>query len=294
MKNIIIITMTAAFALLAVLSCGEPGPKDYAISPATGMAFVVTTDYNIGSYATIDMESLISYDDIGGDGIIHSDASARYFFGKIYIVNKQGRDNIQVLEPSLNYKTIMELSMGAGSNPHDIIAVSTDRAYVTRYNKGDIWIIDPSTGLKTGGIDISVYAHSTAAGKPRMSYLYYHEPTQRLFVEIQRLKGDWNPSEYSSVLVIDTDPANDNYNSVIADIKLQWGSESAINPYSRFRYVPKELWQPDTPDGNDHIFVSCVGLFGFFSTLDCGIVAIDIQDMHCEEGYILKEVTAGA
>jgi len=280
--------------LFALFSCDvpeilkEPAAKDVPFSQATNVAFVLTTDYQTGSYSTIDIQTLKTSKDLGM-GHIHSDACVRASHGRVYIINRLGRDNIQTLDPIANFQTINELSMGTSSNPHDIILVSQEKAYVTRYGEGELWIINPSTNEKIGEIDISEYADSSTGGKPRMSHLYYHADTKRLFVEIQRLKADWYPADYSSAVVIDTET-----DSVITEIKLQWGNESATNPYTHFRYVPREDWQPVPPDNNDHIFVSCVGYFGFWIQLDCGIVAIDIQDMECEEGYVFSEETANA
>lgn len=271
----------------------EPKPKNIPISPSSNIVFIATSDYQTGSYSTIDIDSFTAYNDLG-PGNIHSNVSVRYFFDKVYIINRLGRDNIQVLEPTHNFQTLREISMGANSNPADIALVNPESAYVTRYNEKELWIINPTTGIKTGEIDLSDYAHSSTDGKPRMSRLYYHEETERLFVQIQRLKSDNRPSEYSSVIVIDTDPVSASYNSVISEIRLEWADVHATNPYSDFRFVPGAWWQPDTADGNDHLFISCVGFFGYWIELDCGIVAIDIQDLVCEQGYILKETDANA
>lgn len=278
-----------------ILSACNPEPSN--LGPPQGV-FVLTSDYSTGSFSVFDPDTLTAYNDIGPH-MVHSDAMVRYFSAMpdyVYIINRYGQDNIQALNRHLNYTTVFQESMGTLSNPHDICVVDSGRAYVTRYEESRLWIIDPATGQKTGEIDLSAYADDTMPGIPHMSRMYHHESTQRLFVAIQRLASNWHPSEYSSVIVIDTDVSSSNCNEVIDEIQLTWaeGSETinATNPTTKFSYVPAAWWQPSTADGHDHIFISCVGEFGHFFQLDCGIVAIDVTDLHCESGYVLSEATA--
>ncbi len=284
----------------------DPEPEDSRGGPATNALFVVTTDYSTGAFAVIDLNSLVSYK--YELGVIHQDAEARVFNGLVYVVNRLGRDNIQILNPKNKYKTIREISMKSladtgNCNPHDIVVVEPDRAYVSRYGEKTMWIINPQSGKKTGEIDLSGYAAPDAHGLPRMSTMYYHKEAKRLFVTAQRLKEDWHISNYSSILVIDVDKNSAKYNQVIKEIKLQevsWGM-NATDPYTNLRFVPASMWDPKgaTPaeKTHDHLFVSCTGNFGFFFELDCGIVAIDVQEMkmakgYDKKGYVLCETTA--
>lgn len=288
-----------ATAVLTLVTACEPKPVEMMSSLPEGV-FVLTTDYSTGSFSIIDPANLISYNDVGLY-MVHSDAMVRYFSSMpdyVYIINRLGQDNIQALDRLNSYDTVFQESMGSSSNPHDIWVVDNSRAYVTRYGASRLWIINPATGKKTGEIDLSAYADDTIPGLPRMSRLYHHDGEQRLFIAVQRLASNWHPSEFSSVIVIDTDPSSADYNTVIAEIQLSWteGTDTinATNPYTNFRYVPDAWWDPPSGnDGHDHLFISCVGEFGYFFQLDCGIVAIDVTDLHCEAGYILSEVTAG-
>ncbi len=174
------------------------------------------------------------------------------------------------------------------------MVIDSGRAYVTRYNCSELWIIDPSTAQKTGEINLSAHAHASAAGVPHMSRMFHYTQSGRniVFVALQRLNDTMAPSDYSLVIAIEADPASPDRDSVIAEIPLGWDGHSARNPYTAFRHVPAAWWQPPIPDGNDHLFISCVGRFGYDFALDGGIVAIDPVDMHCEEGYVLSETTA--
>ena len=43
------------------------------------------------------------------------------------------------------FPVLRQLNVGEGSaaNPHDVIAVSAHKAYVTRYDRPELWIVDP-------------------------------------------------------------------------------------------------------------------------------------------------------
>ncbi|HOO71510.1 MAG TPA: hypothetical protein PK926_07090 [Spirochaetota bacterium] len=286
-------------ALFFLFGACEPRPDDSCYAPDSGI-FVVTTDYSTGSYSVIDPDILETYNDIGKHKI-HSDAMVRYFSSVpdyVYIINRLGQDNIQALNRNENYSTVYQVSTGNSSNPHDLWVVDPERAYVSRYGESSLLIMNPSSGKITGSVDLSGYGDSSVNGIPRMSRLYHHDGLKRLFVAVQRLASSWHPSEYSSVIVIDTDESSPTCNEVIREIKLTWdeGTETinATNPYTNFRYVPDSWWDPPTGDDHhDHLFISCVGEFGYFFQLDCGIVAIDVTEMSCEQGYVLSEETAG-
>ncbi len=283
--------------LIAVLISCEPMPDDAAWGPPQGL-FVITSDYSTGSFSIVDPLTMQAYNDVGLRRV-HYDAFARYFKimpDYVYVVNRLMGDNIQVLDRTDNYGTVAQESTDQGSNPQDIAVVSDTVAYVTRYNKKALWIVNPATAVKTGEIDLSPFAAAGTNGVPYMSRLYHHESGGRslLFVALQRLGSDMTPSEYSSIAVIEADPSSADCNTVIAEILLRWGAESATDPYTAFRLVPASWWQPAVPDGHDHLFISCVGNFGYSFALDCGIVAIDPVDLHCEEGYVLSETETGS
>ncbi len=268
------------------------------IAPPSNVAFVVTSDFATGSYACIDLDSYVAYEQ--ELGIIHKDALVRVFNNRVYVINRFGRDNIQIINPQNEYETEREISMKqegdpGDCNPFDIALVEPDRAYVTRHNEPTILIINPQTGDIIGDIDISQYAPYSAGGIPRARYMYFHGPTMRLFVACERLRGNGHVAGYSSVLVVDVDSSHGaTYNRVIREISMrvdEWGdgSDHWINakfPFSKFQYVDHNDWDPALGDStSDHLFISCVGNFGSSFELDCGIVAIDIQNMKISKGY---------
>ncbi|MCK4303500.1 MAG: T9SS type A sorting domain-containing protein, partial [Candidatus Eisenbacteria sp.] len=134
-------------------------------------------------------------------GPLHADAIARYYDGLVYVVNRYGADNIQVLDPGDSFSTVLQFSTGAGSNPQDICFVEADRAFVTRYDRPELWEVDPLTGDHTDTIDLAPLADGD--GVPEMHGMAIHGGY--LYVTLQRLDRDywWIPVYPSYLAVID-------------------------------------------------------------------------------------------
>lgn len=287
MKAVAAIVAATAFM---ITSCSPDFGRPW--SPADNVAFVVTSNFSdSASFSTVDISTLIPYIDVGA-GMIHTDAYCRYMNNKIYIINARGRNNLQIIDPADSYETEREISLkedeNDNCNPHDAVAVSPSKAYVTRYNSSKLWIVDPGTGTKTGEIDLSFYADGASNGVPCMDKIYYDASRQRLWVSLQRLdiSDNYKTTAYSSVLVIDTTT------EAITEIKLNQGV-TAKNPATHFRFVPSGIWQPAPADNNDHLFISCIGENGFNYAEDGGIIALDLESMEMETGYVITEAVLG-
>jgi hypothetical protein len=239
----------------------------------------VNTDYTTGSFSKITLSDF-TVNNLH-KGTILTDPAVRSYNGLIYVINRYDGSNIQVIDPSKGNVITTEMSMGTSVNPQDICVVSPTKAYVTRYDAKELWIINPLTLVKTGEIDLSSYT-ADSSGIPCMHKIYFDSARSQVFVSLQRLQrssGYKPPVDYSSVLVLDT-----NTDSIKANIHL-----IATNPYSDFVAVPHSLWAPAIDDNNDHLFISCGGYSGFYYQEDAGVVAIDPVDLHCESGYIVDE-----
>jgi hypothetical protein len=194
--------LAAALAALALAACEETVtdstppfrlPADY--------AFVVTTDYSTGAGAVVSADTLLApYCNVEP---VYYDAVARWYDGRVYVVNRHGADNIQVLDPYSGFATIKQFSVGNGSDPHDIAFVSRSRAFVTRFNEPQMWIVDTNAGRRSGLIDFSWLAD--ADGIPEMDHLLV--VGDRMFVGIDRLDRSggliWPPVGTSYLAVID-------------------------------------------------------------------------------------------
>ncbi|HEV7731333.1 MAG TPA: hypothetical protein VGR62_04185 [Candidatus Binatia bacterium] len=153
-------------------------------SGGSGRAVVVTTDFETGLLASV---GLTGARRVGHpDASIHSDAVVRVAGGMVFVLNRFLGDSVQRLDAK-TLRTRLECSTGIASNPHDLALVAPDKAYVTRYDRPELWIVDPSATdcarFRRGTIDLSSFAD--ADGLPEMSQMTL--AGGRLFVAIQRL-----------------------------------------------------------------------------------------------------------
>ncbi len=235
-------------------------------------ALVVTSDFSSGSTTVLDIASSKSAT-LNVESVF-SDATARYFNGYFYVVNRVGADNVQVLDPDNNFATALQFSVGNGSNPHDIGFVSASKAYVTRYDSNILWIVDPSDGSFTGSIDLSSYAD--VDGLCEMDQILVHDGLA--YVTVQRLDRNnfYQPTGTSYLVVIDvatdaivdTDPVT----AGVQPITL-----TGTNPFTEIKLFM------------DNLFVSTVGNF---VAADGGVEFIDPVSSS-STGFVLTEAVAG-
>jgi WD40 repeat protein len=241
---------------------------------ATEFAFITTTDYSSGCASVVWLDPDYTTEICAAP--IHSDAVARWYGGLIYVINREGADNIQILDPEDGFSTLSQYSTGNGTNPKDIAFVSPGKAFVSRYDSNDLLIMDPSTGTHLGTIDLSLFADGD--GLCEMDHMLIKDGI--LFVSIQRIDRNnfWIPVGDSYVAVIDaaadtlidTDPASPGVQAIPL---------SASNPYTDLKF---------DSDGYT-ILVSCVGFWGLS---DGGIEMIDPASMS-SLGFMITESAAG-
>lgn len=112
----------------------------------------------------------------------------------------------------------LDVSTGFFANPHDVVAVSATKAYVTRYEVNatptadpsdhddgdDLLVIDPSTPAITGRIPMAGHvvavAGATLQARPDRARLI----DGKLFVALQSLSGDFMTAGHGRLVVIDT------------------------------------------------------------------------------------------
>ncbi len=269
----------ALLALVALASCTSGGVEDRTPSeqppPLAGTsAFVVTTDFQTGSFAVF---PVLQPDAIARNvERIHSDAVAREHDGLVYVVNRLGGDNIQAIDPAHGYATRWQCSVENGSNPHDIAFAAPNKAYVTRYERSSILIVDPTTGpdcasFVRGTVDLSALADGD--GLPEMDQAVVIDG--ELFVTLQRLdrRNFFRPSGTSLIAVIDV--ATD---AVVGAITL-----TGTNPFAETAGLA-----PDPVTGK--LVLPEVGEFGRAD--DGGIERID-PATRTAEGFFVTEADLG-
>jgi hypothetical protein len=165
------------------------------------------------------------------------------------VINRSGQDNIQVIDPAQNYATIHQYSTGNGSNPYDIAFVSATKAYVSRYDRADVLIMNPNTGVSPGSISLAMFAD--ADGLPEMDHMI--RVGRWLFVSIQRLNRNnfYTPTGPGLVAVIDTQA------DTVVDVDPATPGKQAItlafaNPVTAIAF----------DRANTRLLVGCEGAYG--------------------------------
>jgi len=246
----------------------------FSASGAADFAFITTTDYSSGSASVIWLDPGHTTDI--GVAPIHSDAVARWHDGLVYVINRAGADNIQILDPENDFSTLSQYSTGNGTNPKDIAFVSPNKIFVSRYDSNDLLIMDPATGTHLGTIDLSQFADGD--GLCEMDHMIMKDGI--LFVAIQRIDRNnyWMPvgDSYIAVIdaaadsLIDVDPGSPGVQAIPL---------TASNPFTDLKF---------DSDGYT-ILVACAGLWG---VADGGIEMIDPVSM-TSLGFMITEAAAG-
>jgi hypothetical protein len=234
-------------------------------------AFAFTSDFSTGSLSVADLASRAVSLDVSAVG---SDAVLRYSGGLLYVVNRFGGDNIQVIDPT-TYATVRQFSVGNGSNPQDIVFISSTKAYVSRYGSASLLVVNPSNanGLPQSSISLAGFADSD--GLPEMARMI--KVGRYVFVACQRLTS-FAASNPSMVVVIDSQT------NQVVDVDPNTAGVQAItltlrNPVTAFDYdrVHGRLW------------IGCAGDFG---VLDGGVEVINPYTF-ADEGVLVTEATLG-
>lgn len=227
----------------------------------TGRIGVVTSDLGpTGRFSTMHPEGIA----LPFFTPIHSDATARYdsFTGYVYIMNRLGRDGIQVLDPTRSYLTISEYSTGNMSNPHDIVVAQNGKGYISLYGKNSILVVNPVSGAVVRSISLAGY--SDLDGIPEVSGL--HAEGNRVFAVLQRLDETnpfvtWPPADGFQSLLIEIDA---NADSIVAVHNLPYS-----NPFSKLRRT--NLF------GQPYLVIACPSWMGFNQRIDGAIIGFNLN-----------------
>jgi len=239
-----------------------------------GRAIVASTDFETGMLDTVAVRPprRVAHPDAD----IHSDAVIRVSGGMVFVVNRFLGDNIQRLDPAQGLRTRFQCSTGNGSNPHDLVVVAPDKAYVTRYDRPELWVVDPSVSdcdhFRTGVIDLSAFADGD--GLPEMDQMAVVEG--RLFVTVERLdrRRGFAPTGPSRLVVIDV--ATD---TVSGDITLH-----GANAFGDSSSIVRE------PDSGK-LVVASVG--DIYAVGDGGLERVDPYTLHADGAFFVDENQLG-
>ncbi len=242
-------------ALLHIFSCSWQF-DDTAVLFSHNCVVVHTSDQmSSAGIAVVSLDTLECR--VSSSGTLHTDASLYAFHNSIYVLNRLGRDNIQLLNPYDNYATVSEVSLHRGGsgrpNPHGM-AFTEYNAFITCYDDSHMAVYDIVDNRITERIDLSRYGYNSTV--PCMSALYYNEETGLLYAALQRLdRHSFVPSDYS--LIISLDPVN---HSVVQESAIEAEGALYTNPYSKFRLVESGQWH-HANSALSILMVSCTGHF---------------------------------
>lgn len=247
----------------------------------TGMAAaqdrgaVIATDYNTTAYVkSHTMEA--PYTVPAGNGQpVHHDAVMRWHDGLLYVINRGGADNIQVLDPEQGFDTVQQYSLGLGRNVQDLAWRGDGTAYVSCYDTTELLHIDPADGTILAVISTATFAD--ADGLPETGWLLMHGG--RLFITCQRLDRDnwYAPVGDSYLLVLDPDT----HQWVDCDAQ-QAGTQGILLSYTN-PYTSIDV------DG-DVLVVGCVGNYGM---QDGGVDRVDPEQLVSLGGEVTEAELGG-
>jgi hypothetical protein len=237
---------------------------------------VLTADprSGVGSYSVVDLATRSVTKDIRRGGV-HSDALARSFGGRVYVVNRLNADNIQIIDPQQGYTTPAnaQVSVDNGTNPQDIAFVNASKAYVSRQSRTSrLLILNPTTLARLGELELgALIKPNDFDGSPEPAFMLVNNGL--LYVVLQHLDKTaalFPPLAPGEIVVID--PFTD---SIVTVVQLP-----CTNPLSPLHFSPTLK----------RMLVSCVGNFG---VIDGGIVAIDPMTNTVDSGISITEATLG-
>lgn len=276
-RSILLLTFSL-IGLIHLIGCSkDKNPTQPPYVPGPGLhVIVVTTDYTSGAISVADADTnfLALHNDLDA---VHPDAVARVADGLVYVVNRLGGDNVQVLDPQGSFRTIRQFSTGVGSNPHDIAVIAPDRAYVSCNGTPFLLDVDPRNGSVRDSISLARTADRD--GIPDMDRLFYRAPY--LYVAIQRIDyadSTYNPVPPSVIAIVDTradtladaDPGTPGVNVITL---------AGLNPCA-----PMVL-----SDAGDVLLIPESGRYG---VLDGGVEKVDLTSWS-SAGWLVREQDLG-
>jgi hypothetical protein len=268
-------TTTGALILTDPQSGESATSSPSSASTVPNVAFVLTTDFSTGSYSVVDLATRNVTKDIRLGGV-HSDAIARFFSGRVYVVNRLGADSIQLIDPQLGFTTPTngELSVGNGTNPQDIVFVNANKAYVSRLDSPKLFILNPTTLQSTGELDLSrlVKPNDMVDGSPEPAYMLIRNGL--VYVALQHI--DFTQSQLPKVANREVVVINPTTDSIMTVITL-----NGKNPVSELLFSPTL----------NRILVSSVGNFAVID--GGGIEMINPETNTVDAQLAVSEATLG-
>jgi hypothetical protein len=174
----------------------------------TAVIATVAADYSSGAHCVADV------DPVGGPRTIQTNLlptgsdifvmAYENFFYRLESSQAQNVTKFDIAAPDIPVYQYSVLDSGeTKANPHAMIFVNSQKAYLLRYDSTKAWIVNPSATteaeFKIGELDLSAYADDD--GVPEMQSGVIVDGV--LYITLQRL-NNWAPTETAYVALFDT------------------------------------------------------------------------------------------
>lgn len=146
----------------------------------TAVLATVSEDYAVGALATVDLETGGVTDeivDLSGDPVVVVSG------GLVFQLNRYSYDTVRVYTPGDWSRPLTEFALADLADPHDV-EVCAGKAFLTQYGRSEVLVFDPTTGVRTGSVDLSAY--DDGDGSPEASHMVQAD-NGRLYVAHQNL-----------------------------------------------------------------------------------------------------------
>jgi hypothetical protein len=221
-------------SLLLAAACGDniappAGDPDAAPDPGpdaavTAKAIITAGDFNVtGTIATIALPSrTVTANAVAG--VAQGDPIIRRFGSEVVIVNRQGGDNVTVLDATTLQLVGEQMATGAGSNPQDVAAVGR-KLYLPALGTTGVVVLNRDQPATPTTIDLSAF---DADGRPDCNSAYAVD--NRVYVVCGILDSNFMARGNGRVAVIDaaTDTVIDDF-----DLGIQ-------NPNGQVQRTPED------------------------------------------------------
>ncbi len=158
-------------ALLALLLT-----RGVAYGASDGKIVITTSDYSSGNTAMFDPSAGTLSDNLLGH---YQDAYVRSYGRTVFLIEGGDNSNITKLDMDNLHAPVWQYSVGAGSNPHDLVFVPTPqglKGYVLRFNKPSLWVVNldarSASEFKLGEIDLSAWKDADGSPEAHLGCYY--------------------------------------------------------------------------------------------------------------------------
>ena len=190
MRLLLALLFTACSGSSSMTDTGHDTAESSADFPT---AVMITSDYQVGALATMNIETGTVIDTLS---TVHADAAVSSGGDWVFQLNRLGMDSIRVYEPGQWSAPLVEFSTGDSSNPHDAVFCD-NQIVVSLYAESHIALFEPTTGVQIDTIDLTQWADDD--GSPEASSMVLLG--DHIYVALQQF-SDWE-SASGTVLQID-------------------------------------------------------------------------------------------